>query len=226
MSMKLIVADHFSREFGPPLRDVVKVKSWDISPAVGVVLQMDQPKGDDAAFVWLPYPREGQPVPEIALEYPGEAGRHSGTYPALGLKRGEPALKLTIKTLPELDAVVGYVRAMAANSDLPEVKGTADPRPRIVADGSDRKAAADDVGEPIDPASMPKAEPVKRRREAIPRNVQREVWQRDGGRCVECSTRESLCFDHIIPFSRGGSNAVRNLQLLCERCNLSKGNRL
>lgn len=73
---------------------------------------------------------------------------------------------------------------------------------------------------------MPRAPEIKPRREAIPRAVQREVWQRDGGRCVECGTKEKLCFDHIVPFSRGGSNSVRNLQLLCELCNLSKGNRI
>ncbi|WP_367278187.1 HNH endonuclease [uncultured Photobacterium sp.] len=73
---------------------------------------------------------------------------------------------------------------------------------------------------------MPKPKPVKARREAIPRAVQREVWQRDGGRCVECESKVKLCFDHIVPFSKGGSNTVRNLQLLCERCNLSKGNRI
>jgi 5-methylcytosine-specific restriction endonuclease McrA len=56
--------------------------------------------------------------------------------------------------------------------------------------------------------------------------VQREVWQRDGGQCVECSTREHLCFDHIVPFSKGGGNSVRNIQLLCEGCNLSKSNRI
>ncbi|MFM5507348.1 HNH endonuclease [Aeromonas veronii] len=60
----------------------------------------------------------------------------------------------------------------------------------------------------------------------MPRAAQREVWQRDGGKCVECSSNAKLCFDHIVPFSKGGSNSVRNLQLLCERCNLSKGNRL
>ncbi|MFE8875298.1 HNH endonuclease [Cobetia amphilecti] len=33
-------------------------------------------------------------------------------------------------------------------------------------------------------------------------------------------------FDHIVPFSKVGGNTVRNLQILCERCNLSKGNRI
>ena len=68
--------------------------------------------------------------------------------------------------------------------------------------------------------------PNKQSREAIPKTTQREVWQRDGGKCVDCGTKEQLCYDHIIPFSRGGSNTVRNIQLLCERCNLTKGNRI
>ncbi len=78
----------------------------------------------------------------------------------------------------------------------------------------------------VDVDAMPATEQPKPRRQAIPRAVQREVWQRDGGRCVECDGRERLCFDHIVPFSRGGGNTVRNIQLLCEPCNLSKGNRL
>lgn len=63
-------------------------------------------------------------------------------------------------------------------------------------------------------------------RAPIPRDIQKEVWQRDEGRCVGCGSNLKLCFDHIIPLSRGGSNSARNLQLLCEVCNLKKGNRI
>ena len=60
----------------------------------------------------------------------------------------------------------------------------------------------------------------------ISKAVQREVWRRDMGRCVECGSKELLEYDHIIPFSRGGSSTVRNIQLLCERCNRSKNNNI
>jgi len=58
----------------------------------------------------------------------------------------------------------------------------------------------------------------------IPREVKREVWRRDMGRCVECGSNERLEYDHIIPVRNGGSNTVRNVQLLCEKCNRKKSN--
>jgi hypothetical protein len=64
------------------------------------------------------------------------------------------------------------------------------------------------------------------RRERIPDSVQAVVWNRDGGSCIKCGSRERLEFDHIIPVSRGGANTARNLQLLCETCNRAKGGRV
>ncbi len=63
-------------------------------------------------------------------------------------------------------------------------------------------------------------------REPIPESVRHEVWRRDGGQCVDCGSRDKLEFDHIIPWSEGGSNTARNLELRCELCNRKKGARI
>lgn len=60
-------------------------------------------------------------------------------------------------------------------------------------------------------------------REPIPDKEKIFVWNRDGGKCVNCGSNEKLEYDHIIPLSKGGSNTARNIQLLCENCNRSKG---
>jgi len=57
----------------------------------------------------------------------------------------------------------------------------------------------------------------------IPSWVKREVWKRDGGKCVKCGCKDNLHFDHIIPYSKGGSSLIpENIQLLCARHNLEK----
>lgn len=61
------------------------------------------------------------------------------------------------------------------------------------------------------------------RRHSIPDEVKVAVWRRDGGRCVQCGSAADLEYDHVIPVALGGSSTVRNLQLLCEPCNRSKG---
>jgi 5-methylcytosine-specific restriction endonuclease McrA len=61
------------------------------------------------------------------------------------------------------------------------------------------------------------------RREPIPRAVRLAVWERDGGRCVECGSDFELQYDHVIPFAMGGAATAGNLQLLCAGCNRAKG---
>ncbi|MGR0219513.1 HNH endonuclease [Agromyces sp. ZXT2-6] len=64
--------------------------------------------------------------------------------------------------------------------------------------------------------------------------VKEQVMLRDGMVCRTCGMRVELTLtprpsrahvDHIIPLSRGGTNAMANLQVLCQTCNLRKGAR-
>lgn len=49
------------------------------------------------------------------------------------------------------------------------------------------------------------------------------VYDRDGWRCLKCGACKQLTLDHVLPKSKGGSNAFDNLQTLCKPCNEQKG---
>ena len=63
----------------------------------------------------------------------------------------------------------------------------------------------------------------------ISKSVRVTVLNRDNFKCVFCgrnSQQIELHIDHIIPFSKGGSNDISNLQTLCVDCNLGKSDRI
>ncbi len=61
----------------------------------------------------------------------------------------------------------------------------------------------------------------------IPSDVKREVWKRDGGKCVKCGDAKNLHFDHDLPFSRGGTSlSAKNVKLLCMKHNLQKSDKI
>lgn len=77
----------------------------------------------------------------------------------------------------------------------------------------------EDFAEPV--PSQPKI------RRIIPTWVKLEVWKRDGGKCTKCGSEKDLHFDHIIPWSKGGSSSTpQNIQLLCGKHNLQKHDKI
>jgi hypothetical protein len=61
----------------------------------------------------------------------------------------------------------------------------------------------------------------------IPTPVKLEVWNRDKGQCTKCGSQQNLHFDHVIPYSKGGSSlSADNIQLLCSKCNIAKRDRI
>lgn len=53
----------------------------------------------------------------------------------------------------------------------------------------------------------------------------RELKKKAGGKCAYCGKRGRTTIDHIKALSRGGTNAIRNIQFLCKSCNSSKQDR-
>lgn len=61
----------------------------------------------------------------------------------------------------------------------------------------------------------------------IPSEVKKEVWKRDGGKCVLCGKVSNLHFDHDLPFSKGGTSlTAANVRLLCAEHNLKKSDKI
>lgn len=82
--------------------------------------------------------------------------------------------------------------------------------------------AVNESGEILIPAIRPGAK-------RMPLSVARrfDVFKRDGYTCRICQKAGGeLEVDHIVPVSKGGTNAIENLQTVCWACNRGKGTKL
>ena len=65
---------------------------------------------------------------------------------------------------------------------------------------------------------------VRVERAKVSNRMRFAVFARDHERCRKCGSRRNLEVDHIYPISKGGKTEMSNLQTLCHRCNVKKGN--
>lgn len=76
--------------------------------------------------------------------------------------------------------------------------------------------------------SMRYPEPPKAKgyqKAVISAELRRQVFERDGYRCVTCGDWHNLGADHIQPEVKGGPTTLENLQTMCRSCNSRKGAR-
>ncbi len=142
----------------------------------------------------------------------GHSGAQFGLALAYRLGRGVPQNYLEAYKYANLAAAQGFEQASELRDDLDQKMS-----PSQITEGQ-RQATAEAL-EIMNPNGTRQ---VDLSRAAIPSEVRREVWRRDGGKCIKCGSRENLEYDHIIPVSKGGSNTARNIELLCQQCNRSK----
>ena len=79
-------------------------------------------------------------------------------------------------------------------------------------------------------ANVVEALPIRTDLGVLPnyRTHRHRLYGEQEGECVGCNTHfpfKVMEVDHILPKSRGGTDHLENLQLLCSHCNRSKGNK-
>ncbi len=53
-----------------------------------------------------------------------------------------------------------------------------------------------------------------------------ELFRESGSKCWVCGSEKNLTVDHVIPISKGGSDTIDNIRVLCHKHNSSKKDKL
>ena len=61
------------------------------------------------------------------------------------------------------------------------------------------------------------------RAEPVSAALRKAVLARDGALCRQCESTHRLEVDHVLAVAFGGTNDIKNLQILCRKCNREKG---
>ena len=137
--------------------------------------------------------------------------RAEGHHLKKGNANSTPALELDTKTTPGL----GFGGLQGNSSEIcptqPQAQSKTEDKPT-----EDQSAEVDGLGanSSVNPSRTKRANPRH-----ISRFIRQAVWDRDGGKCVCCSSKRNLNFDHVQPVALGGESNERNLRLLCFQCN-------
>ena len=71
---------------------------------------------------------------------------------------------------------------------------------------------------------------MKNQRKLMTKELKDKIKKRDNYTCQKCGKympdEVGLHVDHIIPVKLGGKSVESNLQVLCDKCNLSKGSKV
>jgi 5-methylcytosine-specific restriction endonuclease McrA len=120
-------------------------------------------------------------------------------------------------------------KKMFGLTNRPRRKSAATSGARATGESSNEKRPnanlRDAVRAEADSCSESSSKPQARSR-YLPRELRRQVYLRDEGQCRflgpgenRCSSREYLEFHHVVPFARGGSSEVENVELRCRAHN-------
>ena len=87
----------------------------------------------------------------------------------------------------------------------------------------------DDELEEIDYETTRQKYYAKNQRKLMTKELRRRIIERDNYTCQNCGKympdEVGLHVDHIVSIKNGGKTVESNLQVLCDKCNLSKGAR-
>lgn len=72
-------------------------------------------------------------------------------------------------------------------------------------------------------SSVPGKAILRKSQRAIDRNIQWEVFKRDGYRCRYCGIEAPLTVDHVVLWENGGPTIEENLISACGPCNRKRG---